>query len=144
MNTSGSCVYCRGESLIVFIGKLHIDLRELPANTIEPLQLFHHLGLCSCGRCLADLYSARASCCSELKVRLLKTLKRTISTNFSDFCGDEQHAKRHPQEFPKAKWRDHCHLLDVLQLYRNLVVSAHKLTLEKTTFPARRAEKSWM
>ncbi|KAJ8349937.1 hypothetical protein SKAU_G00250670 [Synaphobranchus kaupii] len=36
-------------------------------------------------------------------------------------------AERHPQEFPKAKWRDHCRLLDVLRLYRNLVVNQPEL-----------------
>ncbi|KAJ8341874.1 hypothetical protein SKAU_G00341650 [Synaphobranchus kaupii] len=40
--------------------------------------------------CLADLHSARTSCCRERKISLLKTLKRTIATNYSDFCGEEQ------------------------------------------------------
>ncbi|KAG5831853.1 hypothetical protein ANANG_G00284350 [Anguilla anguilla] len=41
-------------------------------------------------KCLADLHSARASRSSELKICLLKTLKRSIASNFSDFWGDEQ------------------------------------------------------
>ncbi|KAJ8364053.1 hypothetical protein SKAU_G00128840 [Synaphobranchus kaupii] len=40
--------------------------------------------------CLAELHSARASCSRERKISLLKTLKRTISANYSDFCGNEQ------------------------------------------------------
>ncbi|XP_035290789.1 ubiquitin carboxyl-terminal hydrolase 37-like [Anguilla anguilla] len=40
-------------------------------------------------KCLADLHSARASH-SRQKISLLKTLKQTIATNFSDFCGTEQ------------------------------------------------------
>ncbi|KAJ8340521.1 hypothetical protein SKAU_G00351540 [Synaphobranchus kaupii] len=40
-------------------------------------------------KCLADLQSARASCSRERKISLLKTLKRTIAANYSDFCGDE-------------------------------------------------------
>ncbi|KAJ8352212.1 hypothetical protein SKAU_G00236880 [Synaphobranchus kaupii] len=41
-------------------------------------------------RCLADLHSARASCSRERKMSLLKNLKRTITANYSDFCGDQQ------------------------------------------------------
>ncbi|KAJ8358654.1 hypothetical protein SKAU_G00151790 [Synaphobranchus kaupii] len=44
-------------------------------------------------RCLADLHSARASCGRERRFSLLKTLKRTITANDSNFCGDEQQAR---------------------------------------------------
>ncbi|KAJ8334321.1 hypothetical protein SKAU_G00399600 [Synaphobranchus kaupii] len=37
--------------------------------------------------CLADLHSARTS--RERKISLLKTLKQTIATNYSNFCGEE-------------------------------------------------------
>ncbi|XP_061105168.1 ubiquitin carboxyl-terminal hydrolase 29-like [Conger conger] len=41
-------------------------------------------------KCLTDLHSARASPSHQRKISLLKTLKQTITANFSDFCGDEQ------------------------------------------------------
>ncbi|KAJ8334409.1 hypothetical protein SKAU_G00400480 [Synaphobranchus kaupii] len=41
-------------------------------------------------KCLADLHSAWASCSRERKISLLKNLKRTITANYSDFCGDQQ------------------------------------------------------
>ncbi|KAJ8353839.1 hypothetical protein SKAU_G00214060 [Synaphobranchus kaupii] len=40
--------------------------------------------------CLADLHSARTCCNRERKISLLKTLKRTIANDYSDFCGEEQ------------------------------------------------------
>ncbi|KAJ8351323.1 hypothetical protein SKAU_G00227990 [Synaphobranchus kaupii] len=41
-------------------------------------------------KCLADLHSTQASCSRERKMSLLKNLKRTITANYSDFCGDQQ------------------------------------------------------
>ncbi|KAJ8354078.1 hypothetical protein SKAU_G00216450 [Synaphobranchus kaupii] len=41
-------------------------------------------------KCLADLHSTRTSCNRERKISLLKTLKRSIAKNYSDFCGEEQ------------------------------------------------------
>lgn len=45
-------------------------------------------------RCLTDLHSVRASQSSrQQKISLLKTLQKTITTKFSDFCGNEQQVR---------------------------------------------------